>query len=308
MNKDRVVYVLGSGAVGTALVASLTKAGRSAVAVRTSDPQSEAKTIMVGLHFGTERFQIPIRSIGLSRIGRLDGVVAITAKSYAKRQIAAQLKTIAIDGPIVILQNGVNVEKLFLEARIGDVYRSVLYLTSQGTSPNEFGFHPLRPSLIGTIQGTEGGLEAAVASLNTDGFPFVAEQNIQKEIWKKAIVNAVFNSICPLLEVDNGVFHRQAAVADLAIGIVSECLVLTHRLGLDLTQDELMTQITQISHGSDGQLISTLQDIRAGRETEIDSLNFEMARIAAAQQPKVSLPKTEMLGNLTLLKSKLSMR
>ncbi len=308
MNKDRVVYVLGAGAVGTALVASLSKAGRSAVAVRTSDPQAETKTTMVGLHFGTGLFQIPIRSIGLLRVGRLDGVVAIAVKSHANRQIAAQLKTIAIDGPIVILQNGVNVEKFFLEARIGDVYRSVLYLSSQETSPNEYGFHPIRPSLIGTIQGTESGLNAVVGSLNTDGFPFVAEQNIQKAIWKKAIVNAVFNSICPLLEVDNGVFHREAAVADLAIAIVTECLELTQRIGLDLTQEEIMMQIIEISHGSDGQLISTLQDIRAGRETEIDSLNLEMARIAAAQLPKMGLPKTEMLGNLTLLKSKRSMR
>jgi 2-dehydropantoate 2-reductase len=38
----------------------------------------------------------------------------------------------------------------------------------------------------------------------------------------------------------------------------------------------------RISTGSK-QLISTLQDIRNGRQTEIESLNLEIARLAASQ-------------------------
>ena len=68
-------------------------------------------------------------------------------------------------------------------------------------------------------------------------------------------------------------FSREQAVAELAKDIVRECLDLTDRLGLGLTHDELMEQILQISKSSDGQLISTLQDIRNGRETEIEFLN-----------------------------------
>jgi 2-dehydropantoate 2-reductase len=65
-----------------------------------------------------------------------------------------------------------------------------------------------------------------------------------------------------------------------------------------------MEQIQQISKGSDGQLISTLKDIRNGRETEIEFLNLEMARMAAAQHPRIDLPKTELLGKMTLAKSR----
>ena len=83
-----------------------------------------------------------------------------------------------------------------------------------------------------------------------------------------------------------------------------ECLALTDRLALGLGQEELMEQILQISKSSAGQLISTLQDIKAGRETEIEFLNLEMARTAAAQQPKIDLPKTELLGRMIQAKSK----
>jgi 2-dehydropantoate 2-reductase len=139
--------------------------------------------------------------------------------------------------------------------------------------------------------------------LTTDGFPFHSEANIQREIWKKAIINSVFNSICPLLEVDNGVFVRDEETANLAQEVVRECITLTDRLNMGLTEHELMEQILLISKRSDGQLISTLQDIRIGRPTEIEFLNLEIARVAASLQPRLELPKVEILGKMIVAKS-----
>jgi 2-dehydropantoate 2-reductase len=58
-----------------------------------------------------------------------------------------------------------------------------------------------------------------------------------------------------------------------------------------------------ISKRSDGQLISTLQDIRSGRQTEIEFLNLEIARVAAALQPSLDLPSIELLGKMIAVKS-----
>ena len=139
--------------------------------------------------------------------------------------------------------------------------------------------------------------------MTTGGFPFRSEANIQREIWKKAIVNSVFNSICPLLDIDNGVFVRDEETANLARQVVRECVTLTDRLNMGLSESELMEQIMRISKASDGQLISTLQDIRAGRQTEIAFLNLEIARVAASMQPKLGLPRIELLGKMILVKS-----
>jgi len=304
MSDAKVVYVVGSGSVGMALAACLVNEGRNAVAVHTRDTEALPKTVMVTLHHGADRMEAPIETVGLSRLTRLDGIVAVTAKSYANSSIALALKSKDIMGPLVVMQNGVGVEKPFLEAHLAEVYRCVLYLTSQGTAGNEFGFHSIKSSPIGIVKGGEAGLATTVAALSTNRLPLHPQDNIQREIWKKAIINAVFNSICPLLDVDNGVFAREQAVAELAKDVVTECLALTDRLGLGLVLNELMEQIQQISKGSDGQLISTLQDIRNGRETEIEFLNLEMARTAAAQQPRIGLPRTELLGKMTLAKSR----
>jgi len=108
-----------------------------------------------------------------------------------------------------------------------------------------------------------------------------------------------------LLEVDNGVFVRDEPTADLARQLVEECITLTDRLNIGLSESEVMQQIMLISQGSK-QLISTLQDIRNGRQTEIESLNLEIARLAASQQPPLHLLRTELLGKMILAKSVLN--
>jgi 2-dehydropantoate 2-reductase len=307
MDNQETIYILGSGAVGFPLAAYLVNAGRTVVAVRTSRNDIPKSKINVTVQDANNPLTIPIETISLSNLTNLDGTLVITAKSYANRAIALLLKERKATGPLVIMQNGVGVERPFLGAGFAAVCRCVLYVTSQPTSEFQFSFRPIIASPIGLIEGPEAELVKSVEQLNTDAFPFRPEANIQKEIWKKAIINSVFNSICPLLDVDNGIFVRNEETANLARRLVKECITLTDRLHIGLSESEVMQQIMQISTGSK-QLISTLQDIRNGRPTEIESLNLEIARLAASQQPPLYLPQTELLGKIILAKSVLHRR
>jgi 2-dehydropantoate 2-reductase len=308
MAPKEVIYVLGSGAVGFPLTAYLAQAGRNVVAVRTSSQDVPESTVTVTVENETKGISTPVETISLSRLASLDGTIVVAAKSYANKAIALALQEKAATGPVVIMQNGVGVEKPFLEAHFSPIYRCILYITSQATSEYGFRFRPVTASPLGIVDGDDSALEQVVGQLHTAGFPFRPEANIQREIWKKAIINSVFNSICPLLEVDNGVFARDKAAADLAREVVGECVTLTDRLHIGLSEREIMEQIMLISKSSDGQLISTLQDINLGRRTEIESLNLEIARVAAATQPGLDLPRTEFLGKMILARSLLGSR
>lgn len=303
MGSKETIYILGSGAIGFPLAASLATAGRTVVAVRTSRKDIPKGTITVTVHNGANHISTPIETISLSKLPNLDGTIVIATKSYANKAIALELKDKAATGPIVIMQNGIGVEKPFIDAHFSPIYRCILYVTSQATSEYNFTFRPVTSSPIGIVNGNESGLKKCVEDLTTDGFPFRSEANIQREIWKKAIINSVFNSICPLLDVDNGVFVRDEEIANLAGEVVRECVTLTDRLNMGLSESELMEQIMLISKGSEGQLISTLQDIRIGRQTEIEFLNLEIARVAASMQPRLHLPRIELLGKMILAKS-----
>ena len=303
MAPNQTIYILGSGAVGFPLAAYLAHAGRAVVAVRTSRNDVPKGTVTVTVQNDAGRISTPVETVSLSRLTNIDGMIVIAAKSYANKAIARELKDKAAVGPVVILQNGLGVEKPFLDAGLSLLYRCVLYVTGQPISEYDFMFRPVTASAIGIINGHESGLQECVEALTTDGFPFRVEANIQREIWKKAIINAVFNSLCPLLDVDNGVFVRDQETANLAREVVRECVTLTDRLDLGLSEHELMEQLLLISKRSDGQLISTLQDIRVGRQTEIEFLNLEIARIAASMQPRLDLPRVELLGKMIVAKS-----
>jgi 2-dehydropantoate 2-reductase len=303
MGAKEPIYILGSGAIGFPLAAYLANAGRTVIAVRTSRKDVPKGTLTVTVHNGANRISTPVETISLSKLTHLAGTIVIAAKSYANKAIALELKDKAATGPVVIMQNGVGVEKPFLDAHFCSIYRCILYVTSQAISEYDFIFRPVTSSPVGIVNGNESGLKKCVEDLTTDGFPFRSEANLQKEIWKKAIINSVFNSICPLLDVDNGVFVRDAETANLAREVVRECIALTERLNIRLSESELIEQIVLISKASEGQLISTLQDIRIARQTEIEFLNLEIASVAASMQPRLHLPRTEFLGKMILAKS-----
>ena len=310
MAHDAPIHILGAGAIGLPLAAHLAHRGRTVVVVRTSPQHASApaRETVVTVQHGSSVVNATVATTTLEALEQPGGLVVVTAKAHANASIAGTLRDKHASGPIVLLQNGVGVERPFLEAGFAAVFRCVLYVTSQATeSPNGFNTRPIASSPIGPASAEAvsdtAALERIVATLTTPGLPFHADANVGREVWKKAIINAAFNSVCPLLDTDNGVFARDPDAERLARELVRECLTLTDRLGFDLSEDEIATQLLRISQGSDGQLISTLQDIRAGRRTEIEFLNLEMARMAANLEPALSLPRVELLGRLVALKS-----
>lgn len=303
---DSTTYILGAGAVGWALAAALTQAGRPTVAVRVSRDDIPSGLVSVTIRGAEGDLSVPVRTVSLSRLSSLEGPVVVTTKAHANVSLAAALAKKEVVGPVIILQNGLGVEEAFLAGEFSEVYRGILYVTAQTHAWGDVTFRWVNPSPIGVVRGSEEVLASYLGGLTTNAFPFRTEPDIAREAWRKTIINAVFNSICPLLDVDNGIFARDESVAALALAVVRECLTLAHARGISLTEVELVEQIQRISRGGNGVLISTLQDLRHGRPTEIEFLNLALARLAASQSPPVDLRRTELLGRLVLEKSRLT--
>ena len=294
------IYILGAGAVGMALAGFLTAAGRHAVAVRTSRDTPPARQRLKIGQPGENTLETSVETTSLSCLGPMDnGLIIVAAKAHANKSIASELASRGVRGPIVVMQNGLGVEDAFLEAGLGRIHRCVLYMTSQSAGEGEIAFRSISSSPIGPVHAEHG--EDIAGILTTFGFPFHDTPDIRPDIWKKTIINSVFNSICPLLDADNGIFFRSEGARDLAGEIIEECTGLAKQVGVALTVTEIMEKVMAISRGSDGQLISTLQDIRAKRPTEIEYLNLALARLG--EREGVNLPKTRLLGRMILQKS-----
>ena len=305
MGDQSTIYIVGAGAIGMPLAVLLAYRGADVVAVRTSI-EGLAPTVVeptVELAAG-EPVTAAVKTVSLSELGTLrDGVVVLTAKATANQTLAQKLPATCASLPVVILQNGINVERPFIEAGYRNLYRCVLYATGQADGNGGTRFREVTESPIGAVNGDPETARELAACLTTPEFRFRHEPNIEREAWKKAIINAAFNAICPLAEVDNGVFQREPALADMARTIIAESSAVAAGRGIEFAEGELMEQLLLISRRADGQLISTLQDINHGKQTEIDFLNLEIARVGAALNPPVDTPLTRTLGELILAKS-----
>ena len=296
------VFIFGGGAVGMALAVHLINAGREVRLVRTSRSDKFDANLDVMLDDLGILHRAAVPCISIDELKKPKGVLVITAKAFANVEISKALLKARSNGPIVLLQNGLGVERPFIEAGFPDIYRAVLYVTGERLASDRVSFHAVRPSLLGVLKGSDDGLQKVLDALNTPPFPFERTDTIESAVWKKAVVNCAFNSLCPVLDVDNGVFAREAGALSLARQVIRECLEVADRLGVSLDEESSIEQVLQISKGSN-HFISTLQDIRSRRPTEIDCLNLEVARLAASLEPPVQVPRTEMLGRLVLLKS-----
>ncbi len=303
-NDTDTIYILGAGIIGLALAAHLVNNDKKVILGRTSTHDRPQGSVIVKVKDNKHNdIQARVDVISLAKLSNLDGIIIITAKAYANELIATHLKEKKTNSPIIIMQNGIGVEQPYRQAGFTEIYRCVLYSGGQKTDTYEVQFRSIKSSPIGIIAGNEDTLQACVEQISTTGFTFHAELRIQAEIWMKGIINSVFNTICPLLETDNGIFFHDSRVAEMAKDIINECIKVAQALNIDLNQQELMEQVLTISEGSAGQLVSTLQDIQNQRETEIGSLNLEIARIADTVSPKVDVSNTKLLGEMIRIKA-----
>ena len=299
------LYIIGNGVIAKALAVALTLDGKKVMIIRGSIDEQPVYTEHIQVEIGDSVLQADVAISTLSNHKTLDGIILLTNKSFGNEELAGKLKLKTKQSPIVFLQNGLHIENSFIDRGFTELYRCVLLATSQSITKNTVRFRIVAPSPVGVIRGSAEVLESIVDELNTDIFSFRVEAEIQTVIWKKVISNCVFNSICPLLEIDNGIFHRNDTAVQVAKTVISECLTVAKEYGIRLTMDDVLQNILSISKMSDGQKISTYQDILNKRETEIETLNFAVAKAARAAG-KAHVPVTALLGEMIKIKSELS--
>ncbi|CAM4090968.1 ketopantoate reductase [Pedobacter westerhofensis] len=298
------IYLIGNGVIAKALAVTLTLNGKNVILLRGSVDNQPDYTETIEVETGEQTLKAEVVISTLSSHSDMDGIILLTNKSFGNEKLAEKLKNKARHCPVVFLQNGLNIENSFIERGFKELYRCVLFVTSQSVSETNVRFRRAATSPVGIVTGSSEGLQHIISQISTDVFPFIAEENIQEVLWKKVIINCVANSICPLLEIDNGIFHRNESARAIARTVIRECVAVAAQQGVHLEEDDVLDYMVNISKISDGQKISTYQDILNGHETEIETLNLAISKIAKASG-NLEVPITTLLGEMIKIKADL---
>lgn len=307
MDRNASIYVVGGGAIGFSLAVNLKAAGRNVTVLRVRDNLTAEVTQTISVQSGDGSvLKQEIVSRPLATQGQIEGVVIVATKANVNDKLAIVLSENAATSDLIIMQNGIGVEGPFLGKGFSSLSRCVVYITAERVSDCRYTARMVKSSPIGNITGGIN-VDDLVDLLSTKELTFYKERDINREVWKKGIINTVFNSVCPLLNTDNGIFERDPTIMELAKIVVRECVPVAKQINISIEVEDILDQILAISRHSSGQLISTLQDIRAKRDTEIMFFNFEICRVAESLRPQIELPMTRTLGLLTMKKSEISM-
>ncbi len=261
------VAVLGLGAIGTLVARTLE--GRADV-------------------LGVDRTKTPLPA------GAAPVDLAIVATKAQGTGWAADLaaRLLAPEGTALTIQNGLGHHER-LAARVGleRVAVGVIYvgaalvdgeLRTTGPARVELGRARHVDELAGLL--AAGGMTARVVD---DPWPAV---------WRKLVANAAVNPITALIGCTNGELIVHAAGSAVADALAREAARVATASGVPIAEDEAVRLWRAMADLTAANPSSMLQDVRAGRATEIDAIAGELVRRGEARG--VPAPLTEALCRL----------
>ena len=276
--KIQSVAILGAGAVGSYIIWGLSKKDNIRLGViAEGDRARRLKESGCAINGAVYRPEVwtPQEAQGVDLL--------VVALKYGSLPGALEsIKTAVGSNTVVVsLMNGVDSEEL-IAAQVGAEH--LLYSFIKVTSHKEVdGYHFDPDATLGVIYGErfapfESERVQAVRELFTDsGVNFRVTEHIQEEMWSKFRLNVCNNLPQAILGAGVGCYRDSVHMKAISDGLCHELEAIAVAKGIDLSKVDASSR-----HGSlvpPATRYSTLQDLDAGRHTEIDMFSGALMRM-----------------------------
>lgn len=221
-------------------------------------------------------------------------VVMLFTKTH---QTAAALQSIHhandADTLFVTLQNGLgNAEVVAQAANSARVLHGMTMLPATLLAPGHIRAHGKSQTWFGPMNMSDLPAAQMVCNdLSQAGFDTVLTENPTGRIWQKACFNVAMNGVCALTLGSPGLIHATAGLQEQAHALADEVIAVAFAEGADVDGSAVHNLIDFACREHTFHKPSMLQDIEAGRLTEIDSLNGHVVARGAAYGLETPLNK-----------------
>jgi 2-dehydropantoate 2-reductase len=293
--------VLGPGALGCLMAALFWEAGAQ-VSLADYRPERVARLRQQGIQVHTLEggFRVVRVPIGLAaEVGPCD-LTIMAVKAYQTEAAARALPALMSQGGMALtLQNGLG--NLEVMARIAGPGRLLAGVGLLGVTRQDEGriIYAGRGAIyIGVPAGSQvtGAEVAAVVDLfRQAGLECQAREDIEAVLWEKLVINVGINPLTALLRVPNGALLELAPAWEVAVAAAGEAQAVARAAGLPLSGDPA-ARLAQVCTATAANHSSMLQDILAGKQTEIEALNAQVS--ARGRALGVPTPVNDLLTRL----------
>ncbi|HMM20555.1 MAG TPA: 2-dehydropantoate 2-reductase [Selenomonadales bacterium] len=300
------IAIIGAGAMGGLFGARLTSAGEEVWLVDTAEETIRAisqngLTLDDAAGVAVTRPQAVTQA---SSVGPAD-LIIVFVKAWATPAAAkAARDLLKADTAVLTLQNGCGNAEI-LAAELGSE-RIIAGTTSQGASLLRPG-HVLHggsgDTQIGEVTGHMSPRLAQIAGVLTGaGIPTRPVGDISPFIWGKLLVNAGINAVTALTRLANGQLAEFAETRELVAAAVQEAAAVAGAAGVTLPYPDPVAAVFSVAKATARNRSSMLQDVLAGRPTEVAAINGVIVR--EGERLGVPTPANRLLTSLVLALSK----
>lgn len=301
---DLRIAVVGAGAIGGTLGFLLAEAGCDVTlvdidAAKVALLREQGLTVI--MPDGEERRRPVKATTDPSEVGVVD-LVQISVKGYQTTGAAATARPLVGPGTYVLsLQNGLkNLQRISEVLEDAIVVGGVTAHSAMPLGPNVIKYNGgLGGISIGRYDGVEDpGLQRLIDAFTAAGIPTNRiAGDVRIPIWRKLLANVSCNAVAALTGFTGRQLVEFQPTNDLIRALAEETAEVARAQGFEFAELEFAGEfaIKALSGVGDNK-ISMLQDVEAGRRTEIDTLN--LAVVERGEVYGVDTPLNWMIGIL----------
>lgn len=297
------VLILGAGAMGCLYGAAFHRAGCAVTLVDVNREHVEAinaRGLELERRSGAELLPIPAK-LPDDVEGTADLVVVFTKTFHTDVALQGIAQAIGPETHLLSLQNGLgNDARLARHVAKERVLVGVSSLPSDLVGPGKVRSHGEGGTKLYPAFGGDAEFAGRIADLLAKGDLAAAlEPEIHAAIWSKAIFNAAMNPLCALTRRTPGFLGAHEESRAMIHAAVEEGAATANASGVPVDPQPIhdLTVVSATDHADHE--ASMLQDVKAGRRTEVDAING--AIVEAAREAGVPVPVTETLWRLVKL-------
>jgi 2-dehydropantoate 2-reductase len=291
------IVILGAGAMGCLFGGLLQAAGHRVTLVDVSPAQIDAIN-RDGLRIERDGVAIvvPIEAAYARDVTDAPETVIVFTKTIHTRQALESARPIL--GPettLVSVQNGLGNKEIMEDfAPAGRIVVGVTTFPADLAAP---GHVRTAGSGFVKIMAADGRrtpvLEAICEALDTAGLTCEISPEVETAIWEKVAFNAALNTVAAITGFNVGMMADSPEARQVAHQVAREVTAVANRRGVEADPQLVAETINSALGGHRDHKPSMLQDVLAGRRTEIDSLNG--AVVKEAQRLGMEAPAAEVL-------------
>ena len=293
-HKIKKISLIGLGAMGSFFAPRLEKAYGEGFRI-IADGERKKRLETEGVTINGVNYRFPV--ITPQTEGDKADLILIGVKGYALEQAIQDIRNQVGEHTLILsLLNGVDSEEK-LEAVYGEEH--VLYAFMRMSIVMKDGKADFDPYWGKIHFGEKINQEYSERVLRVKevfdcaDIPYVIEEDMRKGIWFKYMCNIGENLTCALLGIPFGVYRNNEDANWLRRNAMREVAAIAQRKGIDIGEKEIALQEETVKTIPYENKLSTLQDLEAGKRTEIEM--FAGTVIRMGRELGVPTPINEVL-------------